>query len=619
MKLKTILTISLAVIMCSVGVVAAGCSKDKNMELPAYCGEQTDVTGEMLFNEDIFYRNDNKGIGPDPFIFKDPQSDYYYAYSTLGYMFAYRSNDLAHWESVGHVLDVFGDGEEKNVVKADRWAPEVVYDAEARDGQGEYYIYFSASPKDGGAHAVMYMGKSDSPEGPFALVNFKDNDSCDGNVHDYDAALYNDYFAKYLLFDPAKFAEVCEPLEYNNFKGGHGECQGYLESIDPHPYVDPIADENGVHKKYMYFCGNGMRPNRLFAVEMENWSSPKWDTFKEVLYYGFYDEQSFKDAYYEGYYTDLNGTDNYISQIPYESEGVVEGPTVVHNSVNGKYYLTYSTGAYQNNSYQVAQAVGDTPMGPFRKLTLAENGCFLSGMYQGGEDVSGSGHHGMFAIDNKLYAVYHRHNNPDVGGDLRNAAIDEVTWITVKDPNGNDLLAMYTNGPTTTIQPRIYGSKYKNIAGEAKSVSGGKLESGSKLEYLTDGLLSSYYRTNDGIDANVFETYLTETSTIEFNFETERTVRAIMVYDSKDGETAFRNISRIEILSEGINYVVQNVKLSETLYTLREFDNAITYISPCAAAFAEFDEIKTTRVRITIEVSQGQSKVGLSEVRILGI
>ncbi|MCM1297578.1 MAG: family 43 glycosylhydrolase [Muribaculaceae bacterium] len=616
-KSKKILAIALSAALCAgaVASLAACGSKEKNVELPAYTGEEVDANGKMLFNHDIFYRNDNKGIGPDPFILDDTQegrTGYYYAYSTLGYNYVYRSKDLSDWEGVGQAIDVYGNAEYGKAANYDVWAPEVIYDAEARNGEGEYYMFFSASPDKSTTtlRSVMFLGTSDKPYGPFKLVNFLDSESCDGNLHDYDQSKYNEYFAKYLLFDPEDFAAAGADYYYQNFQAVNKQGVGYLRSIDPHPYVDPVADSEGKHKKYLYFCGNGSEgANPLFAMEMENWYTPKWDTFTDVTRYSYYTVEDF--------YKQRNGEQG-IETVPYESNGINEGATVIYNESNQKYYLTYSTGTYENSSYQVAQAVGDTPMGPFRKLTLDENGCFLSGGLQGSQEVSGSGHHGLFTVGDKIYAVYHRHNDFNVGGGERNGAIDEVVWITIKDKDGNDLQVLYSNGPSTTVQPKILDTKYKNIAGAA-TVSGGSLESGSSLNSLTDGLLSSYATDNAAIEEIVKETYLTSTSTIEFNFADERTVRAIMVYNSKNGSDVFRNIKRIEILSEGTNYVIQNVKFNKAFYTLREFDNKVTYVSPCAAAFAEFDEIKTTRIRITVEVPAGQTRVGLSEVCILGI
>lgn len=607
MNKKKILSILLASVMglslCA-GLTACG-GGERNVELPAYTGDKYDSDGKILFNDEIFYRNDNKGISADPFVLDDTQdgrSGYYYAYSTSGVNFVYRSKDLAHWEGVRHTVDISGDA--GNAIWSDIWAPEVIYDEEAE----KYFMFFSASPRDSSAKYLMYLATSDKAEGPFKLVNFLDETSCENNGHDFDTSTYSAYFAKYVMFDPEDFATAVEEFGYGNLKGGSVEGTGYIQTIDPHPFVDPVAQPDGTHKKYLYFVGND-GSNVNFVVEMENWYTPKWDTLNTVLRYGYYTVED---------YNKVKDGDSNVETVPYESQGINEGPTVFYNSTNNKYYLTYSTGDYKDNTYQVCQAVSDYPDKGFRKLTPDENGCFLSGGLQGSMEVSGTGHHGLITVGDKLYVIYHRHNDFNAAGELRNAGIDEIKWITVKDIENNDLLVMYANGPTSSIQPRILGSKYKNIAKDAK-VSGGKLESGSKLDYLYDDLLSCYATGNAGIDNAVKETYLTESSTLEFSFEGERTVRSIMVYNSKLEDDVFRTIKRIEILSEGVNYVISNIEFNKNFYQVSSFNNTVTYVSPCAAAFAEFDEIKTTRIRITVEVPEGQSRIGLSEVYILGI
>lgn len=605
-KILSVLLVAAMGVSVLSGLAACGDTETagSGKALAAYTGEKVDGSGKMPINDELFYRNDKLGISADPFVLDDTQegrSGYYYAYSTLGVNFVYRSKDLTHWEAVRHTVDISGDAGE--VIYTDIWAPEVVYD----EAEGKYFMFFSATPQNGGgAQYLMYLATGDSPEGPFKLVDFTDGDSCGGNVHDYDKAEYGAKFAKYLLFDPEDFAVAASALGYDSFKGGT-DGKGYLQTIDPHPFVDPVADEQGNHKKYLYFVGNA-GSNVNFVVEMENWYSPKWDTLKDVLRYGYYTVAD---------YNRVKGGEQNVKTVEYETSGINEGPTVYYNSVNKKYYLTYSTGNYKDSSYHVCQAVSDYPDKDFRKLTPDENGCFLSGGLQGSREISGTGHHSFVTVGGKLYVFYHRHNDFEAGGEKRNAAIDEIAWITVKDSDGADLLAMYANGPTSTLQPRILGSQYKNIAGDA-TVSGGTLQSGSSLGRLTDGLLSSYAVDNEAIAANVKETYITATSTIEFNFDSPRDVRAVMVYNSKSAKDMFRNIKRIEILSDGVNYVVQDVRFSETFYEVSAYDNSVTYVSPCSAAFAEFAERKTSRIRITVEVPSGQERVGLSEVRILG-
>ena len=64
--------------------------------------------------------------------------------------------------------------------------------------------------------------------------------------------------------------------------------------------------------------------------------------------------------------------------------------------------------------------------------------------------------------------------------------------------------------------------------------------------------------------------------------------------------------------------VIENIPFSTEYYQSNDFDGSMFYIIPGAAAYAEFDALTVTSVRITVEVPEGQSDVGLSEIRILG-
>ena len=132
-----------------------------------------------------------------------------------------------------------------------------------------------------------------------------------------------------------------------------------------------------------------------------------------------------------------------------------------------------------------------------------------------------------------------------IAGGARNPAVDELKWITVKDKDGNDLDVLYSNGPTCTVQPKIEAyADYVNIADEA-TVSGSE-----DAGYLTDGLLSIYKYANPDFMQYVQETTITETTTFTFDFADARSVRAVMVYNSKFETNAFNNIARVELICE---------------------------------------------------------------------
>lgn len=96
-----------------------------------------------------------------------------------------------------------------------------------------------------------------------------------------------------------------------------------------------------------------------------------------------------------------------------------------------------------------------------------------------------------------------------------------------------------------------------------------------------------------------------------------------MIYNSKDVEAMFLN-ARVEFTCEQadgttITKVIKNIAFDAEQYCSKsEFSGKYTYIMSGAAAVSEFNELKAKSVKITVSVPEGQEKVGLSEIRILG-
>ena len=628
MKTKRILAWLLAIGTAVSCASLAGCSQENQMkyEIPHYQGQLADGQEKSDYNKELFYRNDHKiKDNPDPFILDNTSRDgWYYLYGTNGSLFTYRSKNLMDWEPVGNTLDNL-DYEAPGVVSEIRrvtwdaiWAPEVIYDPDDQ----LYYMFFSATPQtdesvvpgqgvmEGKSSELMMVATSKYPDRDFQLVNFKDPESCgEENLHTYNTTpglkdengeyinAYPHYYAKYLFLDPEEFRNFAAAWGGDRSNG----YAGYLRAIDPHPHVD----ENG--DKWMFFVDN-IQEDRICVVKMENWLKPDWSTAKVVAYYSFYTVEDYQAA----------AQGQTVELVPYELSTrytTNEGPHVIMH--NGKYYLTLSIGSYVDNSYQLVQAVADHIDGPYRKLTLEEGGLLLSGEIAGSQEVSGPGHHGFITAGDQLLIVYHRHNDVVAAGGPRNPAIDEVKWITIKDKFGNDLDVMYVNGPTVSAQPKIEAfSDYVNIADEA-TVSGGE-----NVGYLTDGLLSTYKYLNEDFEQYVQETSISKTTTFTFDFEEARTVRAVMVYNSKHEFYAFQKIANMEFVciedgKEVIRYI-DDVVFSSENFKANDYDGSIYYIVSGAAAYAEFNELNVKSIRITIEVPEGQESVGISEVRILG-
>ena len=635
------------------------CSTDiiDEYELSAYKGENKDIKGEIVYNSSLFYSNSLKQGYADPQILDDTaRSGYYYMYGTSNLQ-TMRSRDLAVWEPVTVVLKttdeklnaVLGSGEY-------RWAPEVVYD----EGTELYYLFFSSVPYkeykngaiteaggdvDGGLTAYcMYAATSASPEGPFNLINFGNAESCGAeNVHNlntnnnkeiteeqaksgeyafikkdgvYYEAAFRHFYADYCLFAPDELSK----LLYKNEVGAGGIYNEkpqarYFQTIDPHPYVDPVptvdeATGKTYHKKYMYFkLEHNAAWNINIGVEMENWLKPKWETAKYITADRFYTIQDWRD-----------GSDDNVT---YEYGAVCnEGASMLyHEDGNGKglYYFTFSVNDYSTSDYQVGMAVSDSPLGDFRKLREDEGGLLLCSSTTGSESISGAGHHSFVTSGDQLYISYHRHKDYSEGGSNRYAAIDEVKWITVKDKDGNDMTVPYVNGPTDSVQPlpeKVSG--YKNIASKATLTC---TDESAELEYLTDGLLSVHKDADETFMDYIRETKISKTATFEFAFDKAETVRAVMVYNSAKRKEIFLNIPRMEFtLGDGSVRVIRDVKFDVDRYcrTGGVGNKEILYVSSGAAAFAEFYDVAVTNIKITVELPENQSKVGLSEIKILG-
>ncbi len=592
-----------------VGLLAACESASTNISF--YAGDQIDKHGEMQFNYDLFYRNDPKVGGPDPFVFNNTERDgYFYIFSTVGLYYVGRSKDCMEWEGLGSALPkVIGTSNSlmKSVLNGNYWAPEIVYD----EDEEKYYMFASANSVDAGTtyKCNSFVGISDNPGGPYYIVNFKNTNPTPNEQygfigapeearHTFRDSVYTETFSDYVFLEPGKVNEAMQ----NTVLGATAATTKYLNTIDFHPFIDPVTKD-----KFLFFESVQNGTFCIFGMKMSTWLIPDWSTFDVLTIAGAYT------------------IDEYVAGNPetpsYETNNVNEGPAVIYH--NSKYYMSISNGNYNDSTYALIQAVSDSPLGPWRKLREEENGLFMSSQLEGNEDVSSSGHNSFVTIGEEIYNIYHKHKSFVIGGPDRVAAIDKLKWITIKDIYGHDLDVMYMNGPTSTIQPRISEySDYKNIAPDGKiSLAKGTLAEGSSLKYLNDDFLSLYKIEND-VTAMIKETELTSTSTIKVNFDVPQTVRAVLAYNSKREFNIFKEITKVEIEydyegSKGMA-VMDNVPFNKAFYKeLKEFDEII-YVTPGAHAFAEFNEIKGVKsVSFTFNVGSGKT-IGISELVILG-
>ena len=105
-------------------------------------------------------------------------------------------------------------------------------------------------------------------------------------------------------------------------------------------------------------------------------------------------------------------------------ENYVEGPFMLKK--DGKYYFMWSEGDWTKDSYRVAYAIADSPLGPFeRQGTILESDPEIG---------TGAGHHSVFNRPgtDEWYIVYHRHPLGATDGNNRVTCIDRLFF----EPDG---------------------------------------------------------------------------------------------------------------------------------------------------------------------------------------
>jgi beta-xylosidase len=111
----------------------------------------------------------------------------------------------------------------------------------------------------------------------------------------------------------------------------------------------------------------------------------------------------------------------------------VEGPMMFKRG--GKYYFMWSEGGWGGPDYSVAYAIGDSPMGPFKRLGKI--------LQQDPKIATGAGHHSLFHVakDDSWYIVYHRRPLGHTKANDRETSIDRMYF----DKEGHILPVKITN------------------------------------------------------------------------------------------------------------------------------------------------------------------------------
>lgn len=563
------------------------------------------------YNTDLYGFNGNDVEAPDPGCFyvseeEDPQwGGYFYMYPTSfatndwaqlnGEYYkengitnlvagCYRSRDLYNWELCGAL-----EGGYVCVIDKEDWcqnywwAPEVI----RNPADGKYYLYFSAMiPQDWGVEGFstsssyfdrLHLGVavSDTPVGPFDVL--------------YD-------------IDPA----TGKRIPTINF---HTGCN------TEHPWsvidVNPFFDDNGDF--YLYFNKHTddhySQLNGIWGMKMVDMTHPDYSTVSCLTQASRVTASSIPGQ--------IEEVETGAACI--NSEGSInEAPYMVKH--NGKYYITYAPYGFSAPGYGVLQAVSDDPLTGFVKLDGMSGNPVMDGSMFG--HMNGTGHHAFAKKGDQLYVIYHRHDSK-YGWELgygRSVCADKVNFVT----NADGLDVLTANGPSKSLQwleEDISG--YKNLAESADI----QISAGTGVRYLNDTIVPYYPVVKDWVMSAEEEEV-----TITLSWDKPVSVSSVMIYNSKDIDSAFSQISDIRFklaekpdwASRDYDYaVIQNLKLPE-----RYYDVASEEYIPAAPAVAEFDPIMVTEIKITLKGSDkyiAENKLGekslllhISEIVVLG-
>jgi len=441
------------------------------------------------YNKALYYLNELKFEIADPhviYIDHGEEAGYFYAYGTSDLVNCHgiqcwRSKDLTNWEYKSVALEPDFD---VTWAFTNYWAPEAYYDAEL----DKYLLFYNADYLDKRSNPTtddakyMSVAFADEPYGPF--TEFEPEKPA------YDFSSDNDRIPKELARSTV---------------------------IDAHPFVDPVSGN-----KYLYYSGYGLdgnknsHPQTILGVEMEDWLHPKYETVKELTRFGN---------------TTTDRSDNDIS----EGDNVNEGPYMWYE--DGTYYLTFSTYAYYNASYQVRQALSDSPLGDFTKVQPEEGGSVLVTDVAWGTIVS-AGHHCFIKCGDELMIAYHTFKNrSDITGG-RALAVDRVSFVE----NGDGVKLMHADGPTYSYQPLPSEvSGYDNLAPEA-TITCNNAADGADVSVLNDEVLKIH-----GGDAVKEFPVKNGSTTFTVTFPDYVSIRSIMIYNSIEFDKAFWGIDNIRM------------------------------------------------------------------------
>ncbi len=629
MKKRKILTTLLSLVFAGAACFGCGGAKVSGFELGAFKNDQADGS----FDSKYFYRNDLDVFGGDAdieWVPEDRDSVYggwFYMYTsgndgvpvqlepdnTRSAVTVLRSRDLNDWELCGAVANGFSCVIEQNEwIIQHVWAPEVIYNPT----DGKYYMYYNAFGP-WGSEAEPWLNEqtdqmfdrfygavlmSDTPVGPFRL------------------ATSERYYGDATQANPN--GEVITGRTPQINVTAHFNLDEVFSVID----FSPFYDENG--DLYLYFVrhiSTGHDHNCLWGVKMKDMITPDYDTLTMLAQCSYEtvekkstDTPVWSESGYEckGYFGTAEGVERDPSKgKEWDNEWTInEGPQMY--KTNGRYFLTYSPRGFSDPNYDVKQAIGDSPLGPFRKLP--QYPATVMGKNDTNDYATGTGHHTFVEVEGELFCAFYVHADPFSGStsatDGRIYAFDRVK--TIEDPTYGTLL--YGNGPTKSVQPKPYvASGYKNVAGKA-TVTATNADKDT-LKYINDDIFVTHEYFADR------EFVAKGKTTITLKFAEPQSVGAVMVYNSFNYEYAFSKVDSITFrLAEkpawyNLDKYTDNCFIEDIPFNAEYFDAENEFIRQGGAAIASFDDIKVTEIAVTIsEKIAGEGEIRVSDIVVLG-
>lgn len=585
-------------------------------------GEVSDgLGGGSSFDTSLFYRNDLEIDGADPGVMyvseeEDPVYGgwFYMAVTGGGGSSAYplyRSRDLSSWYRCGAA-----DGNALELSSASwsegaYWAPELIRDPES----GKYFIYFSAKSKKGNSSTAyiaserneydrLYIGIgiSDTPLGPYRMVTAE--------------SYYGS--GKTTNLNGEALNESTPPVNFGkNFKD-QLESMGdkYIDSVTgmgiwPSIDVSPFFTESGDF--YIYFSqhtSSAVSGNHIWALKMKDMVTPDWSTLTKLASPNWHEYTgkagSIDDADWKGVKISNDAGGSFDGNIN-------EGTFLIENE--GKFYLTYSPFGYGSRRYSIMQAVGDSPLGPFTKLSRSTGNPvigigFESDMY---DFMSGAGHHSFVKAGDEIFAVYHAFYNPvnnNENGQFMGRAIaaDRVQFV---ESEHYDFKILQGNGPTYSLQPLpAVASGYSNIVSEAEITATNA--SPGTLKYLSD--YRFVYQPYD----KELEFEADSDSEITIDFKAPREIRSVMVYSSYQYDYALERVSSIKlIMADGSEKTLEGLSADENSVNREK-----SVMRPGGAVIADFSAVKVKKIIINVrsqdKYNPSGSKLRIGDIVVLG-